>query len=186
MSVKQIKEEEERRQKEAVEHARAAKKRKHQGISVSFLLEELEDEQEVIEEAASEAIDGASKTVTNLDVSNDGQASHDDREECGMLHTPPLLLLASQNASANHVDNQTEIIEKLTKRVAFLEKEMIRLERSMLCWRSKYKDVTQNKLEETGSTLIESVHKAVDVLMCSEDRYMELSGRRSEKTHYQY
>jgi len=176
MSVKQIKEEEERRQKEAVEHARAAKKRKHQGISVSFLLEELEDEQEVIEEAASEAIDGASKTVTNLDVSNDGQASDDDREECGMLRTPPVLLLASQNASANHVDNQTEIIEKLTKRVAFLEKEMIHLERSMLRWRSKYKDVTQNKLEETGSTLIESVHKAVDVLMRSEDQYMELSG----------
>jgi len=71
--------------------------------------------------------------------------------------------------------------------VSLLEKEIVRLQKSEYRWRTKYKNLTQKeKGAANGSTLIESVHKAINVFMHSEDQYMEMSGRRSDKARHQY
>jgi len=177
MSVKEIREEEDRRQKESIANARASRKQKHQAIS--FLLED----EDVIEDPACYEIKARTAPPNN---GKPGTSDDNSEEESGVIVAPPLLLIASQDAE-DTVDNQTEVIQKLRDRVLLLETEIVRLQKSEYRWRTKYKNFTQKEQgAENGSTLIESVHKAVNVFMHSEDQYMEMSGRRSDKARHQY
>ena len=174
MSVEEIRQEEERIQKQERADTRAARKRKHEAISISFPLDEEDD---VMEGAPSQ------KNIPN-EGDIDSSDNNDESQEIAVL---PSLLLAYNNASnvdnqpASNVDNQPVIIQKLREQIAVLELKIAGLRRSVCRWRNRCKDLSENEVGANGSTLIECANDAVEHLMPSECRFLQVSGHRSDK-----
>ena len=171
MSLPEIRQEEERLRNEDAVNARAARKRKHQAARISILLEE-EDQT------------GDAAFHENNDMMNKQNAlsSDDCHKECG--ETAPSCLFAM--APTAHADNHPEILQQLQEKVALLEKEIARLQKSEYRWKMRYNHITREEMVEKYCTATEWADKATEYVMQLEDKFMVVCGRRGENARHEY
>jgi len=170
MSLPEIRQEEERLRNEDAVNARAARKRKHQAARISILLEE---EDQTGDAAFHENNDMMNKqNVLSLD---------DSHKECG--ENAPSCLLAMATA---HADNHPEILQQLQEKVALLEKEIARLQKSEYQWKMRYNHITREEMVEKYCTATEWADKATEYVMQLEDKFMVVCGQQGENARHEY
>jgi len=124
MSANEIRSEEARLQQEEIANARASRKRRHEAISISDVLED-DGEDNMVEKAALE--DAGQEVSVITDKANGGLCSDaDDTDACEVAVSPAVVFNVNDNAIAGIDNNHPQItLDRLREQVAQLENTVV-------------------------------------------------------------
>jgi len=172
MSVDKICKEEERSQRESEVEKRVYKKCKHHIMICDIA---------TIDDDESCSVVVAENAADKSDVRSDVECSHASSD-----------VVFSASSEAAHVSDQQQstTIMDLEERVVTLTRQLRQARQNGERWKTRYMEkVAVDRMlpaEEEGQHIVEFASKAVEELMRSEDSYMRVCRRRSDRARKEY